>query len=481
MLDGLPLALELAAARVAVLPPAALLERLDNRFKVLTGGPRDAPARHQALRTAIDWSYDLLEPNERALFARLSVFAGSCTLEAAEHILGGNAVEGLASLIDKSLVRLEGTDETPRFRMLRTIREYALERLRTADNEQLVRDRHLEHYLRLAEQAYGERYSTGWRETIAELAPELDDLRAAVDWAAEGDAERELELVGALAWFWINQTTVAEAEERLTAALGRTGTPTAARARALLFAGQAARARGKGEQAVPLFEEALAAWRELGDSENMSNALDGLGGAHVQSGHDDLAQRYFEESLDLRQKLGHPELVTRSLVTICQLIISRGDVDQADPIAQDIYRRAADASDWAGELAALALLASCALIRDDYASAERRFARAAKFAWEHGDRRECATQMQGIAVAVSGRGDYERALRIFGATLAERERRGLEWGVPSWAQLLDEHLGRARAALGSEAAAAAEAEGRTLPFERAVEEAVRVWSVAETT
>jgi predicted ATPase/class 3 adenylate cyclase len=475
-LDGLPLAIELAAARVAVLPPAALLERLDNRFKLLTGGPRDAPTRHQALRTAIDWSYDLLEPNEQALFARLSVFAGSFTLEAAEHILGAEAVEELASLIDKSLVRLEGSDETPRFRMLNTIREYALQRLRAADIEHLVRNRHLEHYLRLAEQAYAERYSTGWRETIAELAPELDNLRAAADWAAEGDAERELELVGALAWFWINQTTIAEAEDRLAAALGHTGTRTAARARALLFAGQAARARGKGEQAVPLFEEALAAWRELGDAENVSNALDGLGGAHFQSGHDDLAQRYFEESLELRQKLGHRELVTRSLLTICQLIVSRGDVDQAEPIAQDLYRRALDASDWAGELAALALLAGCALIRGDFASAEQRYARAAMFAWEHGDRRECATQMQGLAIAVSGRGDYERALRIFGATLAERGRRGLEWNLPFWMRLLDEHLGRARAALGPAAADAAEAEGHALPFERAVEEAVQAWS-----
>jgi len=120
-------------------------------------------------------------------------------------------------------------------------------------------------------------------------------------------------------------------------------------------------------------------------------------------------------------------------------------------------------------------------MRGDFESAEQRYARAAMFAWEHGDRRECATQMQGLAVAVSGRGDYERALRIFGATVAERERRGLEWNIPSWVQLLEQHLGRARAALGSKAAAAAEAEGRALPFEHAFEEAVQPRFVAETT
>jgi len=474
-LDNLPLALELAAARTAVLSSGQILDRLAQRLDLFKGG-RDADPRQETLRATIAWSHDLLDEEEKRLFARLAVFRGGCTLESAEEIAEAD-IDVLQSLIDKSLLR--HSDE--RFWMLETIRDFALERLRATGEEHLVRDRHLEHYLRLAEEAYVERYSRGWRETIVALAPELDNLRAAADWAAESDAEREIELVGALAWFWINQTTATEAEERLAAALGRTRTRTSARARALLFRGQAARARGKGEQAVPLFEEALVAWRELGDAENVANALDGLGGAHFQSGHNDLAERYYEASLELRQKLGHPELVTRSLATICQLIISRGDVDQAEAIAHDIYRRAADTSDWAGELAALALLAGCALIRGDFASAEQRYARAAVFAWEHGDRRECATQMQGLAVAVSGRGDYKRALRIFGATLAERERHGLEWNIPSWVQLLEEHLGRARAALGSKAAAAAEAEGRALPFERALDEALHPRTVAETT
>jgi len=281
-LDGLPLALELAAARVTVLPPAALLDRLDDRFRLLTGGPRDAPVRHQALRTAIDWSYDLLAPGEQALFARLSVFAGTCTVEAAEDVLGEDAVEVLSSLIDKSLVRLEGTDQAPRFRMLRTIREYALERLHETGEEHIVSDRHLAHYLRLAERAYPERLQRR-EEARAELKVELDNLRAAADWAAETDAGRELELVGALAWFWILDTTITEAEERLSAALARRGGPSLARARAYYFSGNAAASRGNVAESLPFFEAALAAYRELGDERDVSLALEGLGMTYTKT------------------------------------------------------------------------------------------------------------------------------------------------------------------------------------------------------
>ena len=479
--DGLPLALELAAARVAFLPPAALLERLDDRLKLLTGGPRDAPERHQALRAAIDWSYDLLEPAERALLARFSSFAGGCTLEAAEAVLGPDAVEGLASLIDKSLVRLEGTDENPRFRMLRTIREYAQDRLREAGDERIVRGRHLEYYLGLAEKACAERFSRP-HEARAELWPEVDNLRAAADWAAAGEAKRELELVGALAWFFISETTISEAEERLSAALARTGARSLARARAQFFAGLAAGSRGRPAEAKPFLEEALATYRELGDATDVSLALEGLGLTYVQNGEHQLAEEQLEESLELRQSVGDLLLVRRSLAAICQALVSRGDVDRAEPLAEDLYRRASETSDRFAEQSALHYLADCPLIRGDFATAEQRYARAATVAWAHGNRTQCANEMHGVAMAVSGRGGYERALRIAAAASAEwervRERRGAALALPFWARLQEEHIGGARDALGPEAAAAAEAEGRALPFERAVEDATQAWSTA---
>jgi len=483
-LDGLPLALELAAARVTVLPPAALLDRLDDRFRLLTGGPRDAPVRHQALRTAIDWSYDLLAPGEQALFARLSVFAGTCTVEAAADVLGEDAVEVLSSLIDKSLVRLEGTDQAPRFRMLRTIREYALERLLETGEEHIVRDGHLAHYLRLAERAYAERLQSR-EEARAELRLELDNLRAAADWAAETDPGRELELLGALAWFWILDTTITEAQERLSAALARRGGPSLARARAYYFSGNAAASRGNVAESLPFIEAALAAYRELGDERDVSLALEGLGLTYIHDGDEELAERYLRESLDLRERIGDQFLVRRSLGGICQALVSRGDVDRAESIAADLYRQGSEATDLWAEQSALHYLSDCALIRGDFGIAEQRYARTAAYAWEHGNRTQCANEMHGVAMAASANGDYARALRIAAAASAEWERiweqRGAVLALPFWTRLQEEHFGRARTALGPEASAAADAEGRALPFELVVKDAVKASTVADTT
>jgi tetratricopeptide (TPR) repeat protein len=352
--------------------------------------------------------------------------------------------------------------------------------LRESGEERSARDRHLEHYALLAEKTYDERYARR-AEAIAELTPDLDNLRAAADWAAETDAE--LELVGALAWFWFSETTIAETEERLSAALARTHDRSTAWARAEFYAGIAADRRGRPEQAVPLIEQAVAIWRELGDAKNVSLGLEGLGGAHFSNEEDELALRCFEESLELRQALRDPYLVNSSLGWMCQLLVSRGDVDRAEPLAEDLHRRASDVSDSGAEQSALHYLADCPLIRGDYELAEERYARAVAFSWEHGDLRQCANELHGYAMALSGRGSYERALRLAGVASAEKERdrarRGAAQVIPFWTRLLDEHLGRAREALGREAAAAAEAQGRSTPFERAVDEVIGARAVGE--
>jgi predicted ATPase/class 3 adenylate cyclase len=247
-LEGLPLAIELAAARVKLFPPAALLARLANRLTFLTGGARDLPERQQTIRNTIDWSYQLLDDAEKTLFARLGVFVGGCTIEAAEAVCSAagdlpiDVMEGIAALMDKSLLRQEeGVDDEPRFVMLETIREYALERLEQSGEAEAVRRRHTEYYLALAEAAepwlYSHAESPSWLDRLEE---EYDNLRAALGWAIERrEANLALRFGAALGWFWWLRDDYREGLSWLDAALAQSSADlTPARAYALFHASQ---------------------------------------------------------------------------------------------------------------------------------------------------------------------------------------------------------------------------------------------------
>ena len=295
-LDGLPLAIELAAARVKVLSPPALLARLGDRLGVLTGGRRDAPARQQTLRAAIAWSYDLLAPAEQALFARLAVFAGGWTLEAAEAGVGGapaagaeppvdglDVLEGLASLVDKSLVRqaeAEGPEAEPRFAMLETVREFARERLAAGGEAAALRRAHAAYYLALAEQAAPELEGPRQLTWLGRLEAEHENLRQALRWSQEsGQAAPGLRLAAALWPFWRSRGRHREGRAWLEAALALPGAAarTPARAAALCVAGSLAGALGDGAAARARLEASVALWRELGDARGLGRALAQLG------------------------------------------------------------------------------------------------------------------------------------------------------------------------------------------------------------
>src|SRR5205085_5268538 len=286
--DGLPLALELAAAHCKLLAPQALLRRLGSRLGLLTGGARDLPARQQTLRATLAWSYDLLEASERALFRRLAVFVGGCTLEAAEAV--GNApghqdvVEGLASLVDKNLLRLEEQAQgEPRFGMLETIREYAWERLEASGVAEEVRRRHAVYYLELAEAAQPGMRVAEQGVWFERLERELNNLRGALGWAQEaGEAEIGLRLAGALWWVWKRLGYLSEGRNwsegllALQESCARSSGATAIRANALRAAGRLALRQGDYGRAVALFEQRLALHRELGDKWGVAESLDSL-------------------------------------------------------------------------------------------------------------------------------------------------------------------------------------------------------------
>jgi predicted ATPase/class 3 adenylate cyclase len=465
-LDGLPLAIELAAARTKLLAPERLLDRLGSVLPLLTGGTRDAPERQRTLRATIKWSYDLLDLPVQALFARLAVFAGTFPLAGAEEVAGAD-LDGLGALVDSSLVKPIGDD---RFLMLETIREYAAEALAASGEAEEVRHRHAAFFTDLAEEAYKHRFDAEaeWSERL-EL--DHDDLRVALDWLAAKDPHRALELAGALGWFWLTHGQLGEGRTRLAVALDTSEASGRTRARALTALGPLTGRHGDAATGRAQLEEALGLWRALDDRDELATGLDLLGWLLVYDSSDDPgALRAFEQSLELRRELGDAAGETRALVGVAQVLVALGDTERAETLSHELLERSD--GDPRTEHFAYHFLADCALIRGDTHEAERRYRESLRAAMPLGDVFETSFEVQGVAMAAVGNGDPERALRLAGAVEALWESLGTDFHVAFWDALLARNLGAARAQLGARADSVW-AEGRGLAFDDAVELALK--------
>jgi predicted ATPase/class 3 adenylate cyclase len=453
-LDNLPLALELAAARANVLSPAQILERLAQRLDLLRGG-RDADPRQQTLRTTMEWSYELLSPEDQRLFARLSVFRGGCTLEAAAEITDAD-LDTLQSLVDKSLIRVR--DE--RFWMLETIREFAIERLVGSKEADTIRDRHVDWFLTLAE---GD-------ASASSLDAERDNIRAALDWAGAHRTDAEARLIGAVAEHWLVRGYGREAHERLSAALERYRPRDRVRARLLT---SLADVDGITEdQALSYVEDALGLWRELGDASGEASALETLGWVHDAFGNYDEARLAHEHSLAVRHESGDPEIDGwGAMAGLCHLFVSSGQTEQAESMARELLDLGARHGVPRAEQLALHFLADCPLVYGDYPEAERRYVRALKHARAFGLPRRCVDELLGIAMSLSGQGDVARATRLAAAAYAERDALGQshdDW----WTKMQEWFIGGARAQLAPEELEAAERAGREADFDAVLDEVV---------
>ena len=328
-LDGLPLALELAAARLKHLSLPALLARLEHRLEMLTQGPRDVHARQQTLRNTIQWSYDLLREQEQRLFRRLALFVGGCTLEAIEALStaldgeSGQVLDGIASLIDKSLLRhSEQEAREPRFLMLETIREYGLEALSSHGEMTTARQAHASYYLALAEAAARGYTSAQFAEWLERLGQEHDNLRAALEWSldpAQGVnlLEMAYRLGGALTEFWWVRGFYSEARAFLELVLARSeGIPLSLRAKTLAAAASFADEQGDVDRAGTLWQESLALYRNLGDIRGIASSLRGLGGIAMSAGDHIAGRSLLEESLSLTKEAGDLEATAWSLLSL---------------------------------------------------------------------------------------------------------------------------------------------------------------------
>lgn len=512
-LDGLPLAIELAAARSKLFSPQAMALRLTHRLALLTGGPRDWPARQQTLRGTIDWSYELLEASEKALLARLAVFAGGFTLEAAEQVAKGERREsrhvessvltaegrlsttydrlppvfdGIASLVNKSLLVQDKLIESEsHFRMLETIREYALEQLEASGEAEELCRRHAEYYLGLAEQAEANLCGPQQGAWLERLEIENDNLRAALEWTLEARRQEcqgqgpiseiptlestiGLRLAGALWQFWLTRGYLSEGRRWLDKVLAENhGASSALRANGLRAAGNLAYRQGDYASAQSFYEETLTLFQELGDQEGIARSLNYLGIATLNTGNPTLARSLHEKSLAIWKKVGNERGTAISLNNLGEVARYQND----HMLARSLYEASlALFREWGdGRSVAIALnnLGSVLLSQNDLVTARALFEESMTIKQQLGDKLGIAYALDALADLAIAQGQLKGAACLFGAaeSLCESIHSPLE---PIDRAKHDRSVATVRACLDEATLGAAWAEGQAMTMEQAI-------------
>ena len=517
-LDGLPLAIELAAARIRMLPPKALLARLDNRLKLLTGGARDLPVRQRTLRGTIEWSYDLLEESEKSLFARLSVFSGGRTLGAIEAVcdkegdLPVDTFDGVSSLLEKSLLRQEeGAGGEPRFVILETIHEFARGKLQDSGEAEEIKRAHAEYFLVLAEEANQGLKGANQLEWLERLEAEHDNMRAALSWALEHkEAEEALRLGGALSWFWLMRGHYSEGRRWLEGALAmdRRGAP---EVRAMAQVGVGALAQEQGdfdraeeaceeglellahegreaseaklylliclgwvissredpERAIQLFEESLALSRGLRDTWGLGGSLLGLATAFHYRGDHLRATELFEKSIDHFREQGDKQGLANCLNNLGMVVYSQGDLERAGKLTEEavaLFRELGARGDISLVLYNLGWIA---LLQNDLGKAAQIFRESLAPAWDLGLNREVQSALEGFACLAGAQGEAERAAKLWGAAQALHEAKGIPRDTDFLAEA-DARISVVRSGMGEQAWQEAWRKGRAMAIEEAV-------------
>jgi predicted ATPase len=430
-LDGLPLAIELAAARIRLLSPQAMLTRLERRLPLLTGGARNLPARQRTLRGAIAWSYDLLDDEEQMLFRRLATFVGGCTLEAAEAVCTGtgelpiDTLDGVASLLAKSLLQQrEGRGSEPRFGMLETIREYGLERLEESRELAEARRRHAYYFLAMATEAGSKLKGHEQAYWLARLEADRDNLRAVLSWSQAGDGDEEvgLGLAGALLWFWNMRGSLDEARRWQDAVLARPATaPSLVRARVLFSSGMVALSQSDLDRADGLLQESLDVARALGDPEGVPTALGGLSQLALARGDVARASAYAVEALALARAIGDHTMMALGLGSIGLIALSRGDVAHAETAFQESLALSRQIGDTHGTAWSLNYLGLLAIDAGDHDRGTLLIVESLGLRRQLDDNRGIAGCFEGLAHIAGGTGDPERAGRLLAAASALRD------------------------------------------------------------
>jgi predicted ATPase len=480
-LDGLPLAIELAAARIKLLPPTALLTRLEHRLQVLTSASRDVPTRQQTLRNTIAWSYDLLNAGEQQLFRRLCAFVAGCTLEAVEAVydaLGddpSSVLDGVTSLLDKSLLQhIEQEGDEIRIGLLETIREYGLECLAERGEMVNIRRVHADYYLALAEQAGQELSGVQQLTWLQWLEREHDNLRAAMRWLiAQGEhgeresVEKALRLCAAIWWFWSVRGYVGEGRYWLGRALAISeNVVLSVRAAAIESAGMLAYAQDDHKKAVELLEQSLALFRELGNEQHIGTCLYRLGLVAWSHGHE-IAKALAEETLQIFEKLGDKNSSADAYLLLAYIAFEQPAYERARWLAEESVRLFRETSDKWGVAYSLVHLARVLTVQGDYTLSRSLLEESLALSRELDYKGGIISYLEVLAeIAVSYK-QLRWATQLWGAAALLRERIGIPL-QPVEQTSYERKVADVRASLGEKAFSAAYAEGRAMTPEQAI-------------
>jgi predicted ATPase/DNA-binding XRE family transcriptional regulator len=474
-LDGLPLALELAAAQTRFLGPTALLSRLDQALQ--TGGARDLPERQRTMRNTLDWSHELLHEPERKLFRRLSVFAEGFTLEAAENVCAAGTLEAeevlvlLGNLAEQSLVVAQTSPEgRTRYRLLELVRQYALEKLRESSEEDEVRLRHAGHYLTLAEEAEPRIKGHEQVEWLDRLEAENDNLRAAIGWALEaGEAQTAAQFGWALGMYWVMRARHSEGRLLMEQTLAQgTDLPAQMRARALWALAVCVYGSGNNERLVAISEEGVVLSRRAGDARAEAYTLGMIGFGVLQLGELERAARVLDESLEMDREQGDDWGAAHILTHLAVVPLRRGDYPRAAAYAEEALKLTSRTGDRFAANIALSLLAQSAWASDEPGRAAGYWREALRMASELADKLNSAYCIQGLAAVAETQGEPHHAARLLGVAEALLEAAGIRLYALMDHELHQRVASAVRELLGERAWKEARDEGRAMTFEEAV-------------
>ncbi len=490
-LDGIALALELAAPRVRTHSVEELSRRLDQRFDLLTEGSRTALPRQRTLRALIDWSYDLLSDAERALLRRVSVFSGGWTLEAAEHVCrfddapGTEMLDLITSLVDKNLVLAEAPEKAPRYGVLETVRDYARGRLQESGEEERLKRRHLECYVSLVEEVLAGLRGPQQQAALDRLETEHDNLRSALAWCAtpSGDAVAGLRLVGTLAFFWSVRGYLGEGRDWLERMLSAAPSmpPTSLRARALVGAGVIVAQLGDDAAAKRLYEDGLAIYKEVGDRSGVGYALRSLANVAFAQADYPTARALCEESLEIARELGDRHAIGSLLGAIGEAAGKQGDHAAARRLLEECLTMARESGETWVTGWTLGRLGEVACAEKDYSGARELFRESLTILRELHDPWGVASALEGLAPVELALAGPRPAARIWGG--AERLREEVSAAMPPGdRQRYEVQVASARAALRDDAAFdVAWSEGRAMSMDQAVTYALELDAGGRTT